>query len=98
MYNAVEEMTATLDPASVSHFVLSKLIRPTERMFLVLPKTLKMGRRNSTVTTEEKVVSCGNERKSHVHKNKRGLSDSGSITHEEVGEICRVGGQIGISG
>jgi hypothetical protein len=61
-------------------------------MFLVSPKTLKMGRRNSAVTTEEKVVSCGNERKSHVHKNKRGLSDSGSTTHEEVREICRVGG------
>jgi hypothetical protein len=82
MYNAVEETTAKLAPASVSHFVFSKLICPSERTSPTSPKILKMGRRNSAVTTEEKVVSCGNEKNPTLTENKRGLSDGGGITHE----------------
>jgi hypothetical protein len=51
-------------------------------MSLVSPKALKTGRRNSAVTTEEKVVSYGNERKTTWTGNKWGLSGGDGIIHE----------------
>jgi hypothetical protein len=72
MYNAVDEMTARLAPRSVSHFVFSKLIYPSERTSPTSPKILNIGRRNRAVTAEEKVVSCDNERKPHAHRKQTG--------------------------
>jgi hypothetical protein len=69
MYIAVEERTARPAPKSVSHFVFSKLICPSERTPPTSPKILKMGRRKSAVTKQEKTVSCADEGEMYTQAN-----------------------------
>jgi hypothetical protein len=80
MNTAVEEMTARLAPRSASHFVFSKLTCPSERTSPTTPKILNIGRRNSAVTTQEKVVSCGNEA-----TRDGGLNEGGGVLVNEDG-------------
>jgi hypothetical protein len=73
VYNAVDERTARLAPKSVSHFVFSKRICLAVRAspHRNAPKTLKMGWRESVVTTQENTVSCAIE--GYMRAKKRGV-------------------------